>query len=71
MVTFLWRYLGQPKADSANSFTDVVAGAWYEAPINWAVSTGVTNGMTEDTFGPTVVCSRADVVTFLYRALAE
>ena len=71
VVTFLWRYLGQPKADSANSFTDVVAGAWYEAPINWAVSTGVTNGMTEDTFGPTVVCSRADVVTFLYRALAE
>ena len=44
---------------------------FYYKAVLWAVEKGITKGMTEDTFGPTVVCSRADVVTFLYRALAE
>ena len=70
-VTFLWRYLGEPKATATNSFTDVAAGAWYEAPINWAVGAGVTNGISATEFGISSNCNRAQAVTFLYRALAE
>ena len=70
-VTFLWRYLGQPNATAANSFSDVVAGAWYEAPINWAVGAGVTNGMGDGTFGIEGLCNRAHAVTFRFRALAD
>ena len=70
-VTFLWRYLGQPESTGSNSFTDVVAGMWYEAPINWAVENGVTNGMGDGTFGINGNCNRAQAVTFLYRAIAE
>ena len=69
-VTFLWRYLNKPAATASNSFSDVVAGEWYEAPINWAVEKGVTNGMGDGTFGIGNPCSRAHAVTFLYRALA-
>ena len=53
-----------------NSFTDVQAGMWYEAPINWAVGAGVTNGMGDGTFGINNPCNRAHAVTFMYRALA-
>ena len=69
-VTFLWRYLNEPEAAATNSFTDVEAGMWYEAPINWAVGAGVTNGNSATTFGINDVCNRAHAVTFLYRALA-
>jgi len=70
-VTFLWRYLGQPTATTANSFTDVQARMWYEAPINWAVENGVTNGISATKFGVDGSCNRAQAVTFLYRALAK
>ena len=70
-VTFLWRYLDQPAATTGNDFTDVVAGMWYEAPINWAVENGVTNGMGDGTFGINNPCNRAHAVTFMYRALAK
>ena len=70
-VTFLWRYLGELESDTTSDFTDVAAGAWYEAPINWAVENGVTNGMGDGTFGITGDCNRAQAVTFLYRAIAE
>ena len=70
-VTFLWRYLGQPESTGSNSFTDVVAGMWYEAPINWAVENGVTNGMGDGTFGINGNCNRAQAVTFLYRAVSH
>jgi len=70
-VTFLWRYLGQPTATTANSFTDVQAGMWYEAPINWAVENGVTNGISATKFGVDGNCNRAQAVTFLFRALAD
>ena len=51
VVTFLWRYLDKPEATATNSFTDVEAGMWYEAPINWAVGAGVTNGLSATEFG--------------------
>ena len=67
-VTFLWRYLGKPEAATGNTFADVAAGAWYEAPINWAVANGVTNGLSATEFGINANCNRAHMVTFLYRA---
>ncbi|MBE6949865.1 MAG: S-layer homology domain-containing protein, partial [Ruminococcaceae bacterium] len=67
-VTFLWRYLDKPAATATNEFTDVVAGEWYEAAINWAVEKGVTNGLTATEFGINANCNRAHMVTFLYRA---
>jgi len=70
-VTFLWRYLGQPAASGSNPFTDVQPGAWYEAPINWAVASGVTNGISATAFGVDGSCNRAQAVTFLYRALRQ
>ena len=71
VITFLWRYMGEPEVDTESGFSDVVAGAWYEAPINWAVEAGVTNGMGDGTFGAAKTCTRAQVVTFLYRAMAD
>jgi len=70
-VTFLWRYLDKPEATGSNSFTDVEAEAWYEDAINWAVDNGVTNGISATEFGIDANCNRAQMVTFLYRALAE
>ena len=68
-VTFLYRAMGNPQVTgTANPFTDVVAGAWYEAPILWAVEKGVTNGMGDGTFGINNPCNRAHAVTFLFRA---
>ena len=70
-VSFLWRYLDEPTAAGGNTFTDVVSGKWYENAINWAVESRVTLGMGDGTFGVNDICSRAQAVTFLYRALAE
>ena len=69
VVTFLHRAMGSPApADAEIAFTDVPAGAWYTAPVAWAVENGITNGLTATEFGPTSPCNRAQVVTFLYRA---
>ena len=69
-ITFLWRYLGQPEGSAQVTFSDVEAGAWYADAIEWAVWANVTNGMDDGSFGITVNCNRAHMVTFLYRALA-
>ena len=68
IVTFLWRAEGEPETNGTNSFADVVAGAWYEDPINWAVENGITNGLSTTEFGINAGCNRAQMVTFLYRA---
>lgn len=52
-------------------FTDLAPGAFYAEPVMWAVGTGVTKGMTETTFAPDAPCSRAQVVTFLWRAAGK
>ena len=49
-------------------FTDVSTSAYYYNPVLWAVENGITAGLTATTFGPTAICNRAQVVTFLYRA---
>lgn len=68
-VTFLWRNAGSP-ATSNGSFTDVAADAYYADAVAWAASEGITSGTTETTFSPNSNCTRAQIVTFLYRDLA-
>ncbi|MBQ7098124.1 MAG: S-layer homology domain-containing protein, partial [Oscillospiraceae bacterium] len=71
VVTFLWRAKGSPAADSSDvTFTDVQSGAFYSNAVAWAVENGVTSGMGDGTFGVNGICNRAQVVTFLYRAMA-
>ncbi len=70
IVTFLWRAAGAPAPQgNTNPFRDVAAGAYYEQPVLWAVEHGITNGMGPDTFAPNQICTRGQVVTFLYRAM--
>ena len=68
VVTFLWRTSGQPKAKLINNpFTDVKEDAYYYDAVLWAVENGITGGTSETTFSPDSPCTRAQVVTFLYR----
>ena len=67
-VTFLWKANNSPAAASASVFTDVAASAYYASAVNWAVEKGVTSGMSATTFAPNSNCTRAQIVTFLYRA---
>ena len=64
-VEFMWKYVGSPDAAAAD-FEDVSSGA-----VNWAVEQGVTNGTSATTFAPDTTCTRAQIVTFLYRGFAE
>lgn len=66
-VTFLWRYEGKTQVSIENPFTDVPHNAYYDA-IMWAYETGVTKGYGGGLFKPDKDCSRAEVVTFIYRA---
>ena len=66
-VTFLYRALGK-KVESSANFTDVKSDAFYAAAVSWAVKNDVTNGTSATTFSPNADCTRAEIVTFLYRA---
>ena len=68
MVTFLWRANGSPKATGVNPFTDVSADAYYYDAVLWAAEKGITSGTTATTFSPDATLTRAQTVTFLYRA---
>ena len=67
IVAFLWRSEKSPAAGTANPFADVKADAYYAAAVRWAVETGVTQGTGDAAFSPDAVCSRAQIVTFLWR----
>lgn len=67
IVTFLWRAAGK-KVESSANFTDVKSDMFYADAINWAVANNVTNGTSNTTFSPNADCTRAEIVTFLYRA---
>jgi hypothetical protein len=69
MVTFLWRAMGSPTPKGQNHFTDLKANAYYMSAVLWAEEAGITNGKTATTFAPGDTCTRAQIVTFLYRAL--
>ena len=68
IVTFLWRAAGSPAAQAMSSFFDVAEDAYYAKAVAWAVENGITNGTSEDTFSPDLPCTRAQSMTFLYRA---
>lgn len=71
-VTFLYRMAGSPAVgDTANPFDDAAAGAYYYTAVLWAVKQGITAGTSETTFSPDKTCTRGEIVTFLYRYLAE
>ena len=69
IVTFLWRYNGAPKPESdRNPFTDVKKSAYFGKAVLWAVENGITEGTSKTKFSPSSVCTRGQVVTFLYRS---
>ena len=68
IVTFLWRAAGSPSPKSASNFTDVPADAYYAKAVAWAVENGITGGTGDGKFSPDATCTRAQAVTFLYRA---
>ena len=70
IVTFLYRAMkGTPV--SGASFSDVPAGEWFSDPVSWAVSKGITNGVGSGLFAPNNTCTRAHIVTFLYRMVKQ
>ena len=69
IVTFLWRAAGSPAPKSTVSFADVPADSYYAKAVAWAVENGITLGTGDGTFSPNATCTRAQSVTFLYRAL--
>ncbi len=66
-VTFLWRTAGKPGSGGGNPFKDVKAGTYYYDAVRWAVANGITTGRTATVFGVGQTCTRAQIVTFLYR----
>lgn len=69
IVTFLWRAAGSPAPkNTGTAFGDVKLGSFYEQAVAWAVENGITGGTGEGMFSPDATCTRAQSVTFLYRA---
>lgn len=71
MAALLYRYAGSPAVDGELPFTDVSADSYYAKAVIWAVENGITNGVSETAFAPDNICTRAQIVTFLYRAFAN
>ena len=68
IVTFLWRAAGSPAPKNMSSFADVPADTFYAKAVAWAVENGITGGTGDGKFSPDATCTRAQSVTFLYRA---
>ena len=72
VVTMLWRAAGcQKPAVTQNPFTDAEEGSYYYEAMLWALEQGITTGTSDTTFEPNTVCTRAQIVTFLYRAAGQ
>lgn len=71
VVSFQYRLAGAPKVEGTNVFTDVPANAYYRDAVLWAAQNGITSGTTATTFAPNAGCTRSQIVTFLYRQLAN
>ena len=69
IVTFLWRAKGNPAVSGSAPFTDVLPDAYYAAAVTWAEKNGITGGIGNGLFGSNNTCTRAQIVTFLYRAM--
>ena len=68
VVTMLWRAEGQPAAGGNASFADVPADSYYAQAVAWAIENGITTGVGGGRFDPNSTCTRAQIVTFLYRS---
>ena len=68
-MMFLWKAAGKPQPTSSyNPFTDVKPDAYYYDAVLWAVEEGITTGTSPSAFSPDLACTRAEIITFLYRA---
>ena len=68
-VTFLWRAAGSPKPETRTMpFADIPAGSYYYDAVLWAVENGIAKGTSDTTFSPNMTCTRAQIVTFLWRS---
>ena len=71
IVTFLWRAASSPEPKSMSSFSDVSADSYYAKAVAWAVENGITTGTGDGKFSPDATCTRAQSVTFLFRAIGK
>ena len=71
IVTFLWRAAGSPVVNYAMNMTDVAEDAYYAGAVRWALSEGITTGTGDGKFSPDTTCTRAQSVTFLFRAIGK
>ena len=71
IVTFLWRAARSPEPKSMSSFSDVSADSYYAKAVAWAVENGITTGTGDGKFSPDATCTRAQSVTFLFRAIGK
>lgn len=71
IVTMLWRMAGSPAQTGSSAFNDVSANAYYAQAVQWATANGVTSGTSATSFSPDNGCTRAQIVTFLYRHIAK
>ena len=70
-MIFWHHIIRKQAADTVNPFTDVAADAYYANAVLWAAENGITGGTTANTFSPNNDCTRAQIVTFLYRTFAD
>lgn len=68
-MMYLWKAAGSPSATHASNFSDIPRNSEYSDAIDWAVEKGITSGTSKNTFSPTDVCTRGQIVTFLYRSM--
>ena len=71
VVTFLYRYAKSPAVSGTSAFKDVPNGAYYYNPVIWAVKNNITTGLSASSFAPDNLCTRAQIVTFLYRYMGK
>ena len=71
IVPFLWRAAGSPEPKAMSSFSDVSADSYYAKAVAWAVENGITTGTGDGKFSPDATCTRAQSVTFLFRAIGK
>ena len=71
IVTFLWRAAGSPEPKATSSFSDVSTDSYYAKAVAWAVENGITAGTGDGKFSPDATCTRAQSVTFLFRAIGK
>ena len=67
IVTFLWRAAGSPEPAAQSSFADIPADSYYAKAVAWAYAEGITTGTGFGVFSPEAICTRAQIVTFLFR----